>query len=155
MDYKEIDLYKFSTSVFNNSCKLPMSIQLTVEDDKDILDIFEMLIIIFTEGMKNKFGNYESNKNMLIVDLDNLTKDNFEKINLYFNSFGFNCIYQVTDYNDFSITNYQVDDILIDTINISQKRTIINENTKLSNIKYTIKTNSDNVYTIYFDFYKQ
>ena len=46
MDYKEIDLYKFSNNVFTNSCKDPMSIQLTVEDDKDILDIFEMLIII-------------------------------------------------------------------------------------------------------------
>ena len=154
MDYKEIDLYQFSTNVFTNSCKDPMSIQLTVEDDKDILDIFEMLIIIFTEGMKKKFGNYDSSKNMLIVDLDYLTPDDFSKINQYFNSFGFNCIYQVTNYNDFSISNYQIEDIIIDTRNISQKKSVINQNTKLSNIKYTIKSNSDIVYTIHFDFYQ-
>ena len=62
MDNNEIDLYKLSEDIFNNNCKSRGSIQLTVEDDKNIKDIFEMLLIMFTEGMKIKYGYYDGVK---------------------------------------------------------------------------------------------
>ena len=152
-NYTEIDLIKFSEYVFNNNCKDPQTIQLTVQEDQDLLDIFEMLLIIFTEGMKNKFGVYNTETNKVSVNLEDLSKSDFNKINQYFNSFGFNCFYEIINYYDYNSYRHHIDDIIINTTNLSEKKNVLTQNTKLLNIKYTIKC-KELVYIIYFDFYK-
>ena len=145
----EIDLYKLSEDIFNNNCKSRGSIQLTVEDDKNIKDIFEMLLIMFTEGMKIKYGYYDDVKKKIIVDLDNINDKKFMNINEYFNSFGFDCYFDKISYIDY----LNGKDSFPLKINITDKNinNLINKDTKLADIKYTIKT-ENNIYSIYFDF---
>lgn len=147
MNSDDIDLQKLTDYIFDNNCKEPGSIQLTVEDDKNIRDVFEMLLILFTEGMKKKFGKYDK-KNIMTVNLESLSEKDFAHFNRYFNSIGFNCFYSAVSHQDYWYNELFPDKFNINDDNIDN---IINSYTKLSQIKYTIKC--DNlIYSIYFDF---
>jgi hypothetical protein len=61
-------------------------------DTTNLRHLFESLLIIFTNGMKFLFGNDNG-----IVELDNLSPDNIELFQKYFNSMGFLFYFDVFD----------------------------------------------------------
>jgi len=81
---------KIARSIFNKPPGKPSSISLAIEEDMDIKEIFEMLLMIFTEGMKILYGNEEEK-----VDLNALREQDFIKVQDYFKSMGFVCNYKV------------------------------------------------------------
>ena len=81
---------KIANTVFNKDPKPPGSISLAISEEMSIKEIFEMLLMIFTEGMKILFGD-DSSK----VDLNNLKEKDFILVQEYFKSFGFMCNYKV------------------------------------------------------------
>ena len=81
---------KIAKMVFKKSPAKPSSISLAIEEEMDVKEIFEMLLMIFTEGMKILYGNEEGK-----VDLNSLKENDFIKVQEYFKSFGFICNYKV------------------------------------------------------------
>ena len=76
-----MDPISFSNNIFNESPKDPNSIQLELED-MDMGDLFEFLLIVFTNGLQQLYGNDDKK-----VDLSVMTEDQFKNMNAYFNSF--------------------------------------------------------------------
>lgn len=81
---------KIAKTVFTKDPKPQGSISLSINEEMSIKEIFEMLLMIFTEGMKILFGD-SSGK----VDLNNLKEKDFILVQEYFRSFGFICNYKV------------------------------------------------------------
>jgi hypothetical protein len=81
---------KIARTIFNKELKPPGSISLAIEEEMSIKEIFEMLLMIFTEGMKILFGDSNGK-----VDLNGLKEKDFILIQEYFKSFGFVCNYTV------------------------------------------------------------
>jgi hypothetical protein len=88
------DLNELCNNLFNNEVQ-----------DENVIDIefglnnykelFEELIMIFTEGMKILFGDIKKQ-----VNLNSLSKEQFNLINRYFKSFGFKLeIIKIMNYN--------------------------------------------------------
>ena len=61
-------------------------------DTTNLSQLFESLLIIFTNGMKFLFGNQSG-----VVELDKLSTDNIELFQKYFNSMGFLFYFDVFD----------------------------------------------------------
>lgn len=92
-----MDILDITKEIFNKPIKKPFEIHLDFSDpNKDSKDsgnldfLFKQLLIIFTEGMKILYG--DNNKK---VNLTVLTETDFEKVNRYFNSFGFRISYHI------------------------------------------------------------
>jgi len=83
------DAQTIARNIFSKPVKAPGTVAFTVDEDMDLKEIFEMLLMIFTEGMKILFG--EDGK----VDLNSRTEKDFIKVQEYFKSFGFMCNYKV------------------------------------------------------------
>ncbi len=81
---------QIANKIFNKPPGAPKSVALTVDEEMDMREVFEMLLMIFTEGMKILFGNEEGK-----VDLNARTEKDFVKVKEYFYSLGFNCEYKV------------------------------------------------------------
>lgn len=105
-----MDPTTFSDNLFDNPVKESHSIQLETED-MDMGDLFEFLLLVFTNGLRKLYGN-ENNK----VNLGDLSKEQFEKVNKYFNSIGFDCTYvaypleveKKIDFNKLSYRNVEI-----------------------------------------------
>ena len=86
-EYKEGDHQDFIIYLFSNSPKGVGEVKLELplnEPDKNLgLHVFEQLLMIFVDGLKYFYG--ENNK----VDINNLTKDDIEKVNEYFLSMNY------------------------------------------------------------------
>ena len=124
-----------SQKIYESEPKEPKSIQIEfseneIKRDVDInKQIFDMLLEIFHDGMKKYYSKND------IVNLDELTDSNFEKIREYFWSVGFDVFY---------------------TLKIDNK--IVHKNdskNKKSDLKdYYINLKKENrIYQIYFDYY--
>lgn len=124
-----------SQKIYESEPKKPKSIQIEfsendIKRDVDInKQIFDMLLEIFHDGMKKYYSNND------IVNLDELTDSNFQKIREYFWSIGFDVFY---------------------TLKIDNK--IVHKNdskNKKSDLKdYYINLKKENrIYQIYFDYY--
>lgn len=83
------DAKTIARNIFTKEVKAPGTVAFTVDEDMDMKEIFEMLLMIFTEGMKILFG--QDGK----VDLNARTEKDFIKVQEYFKSFGFVCNYKV------------------------------------------------------------
>jgi len=81
---------EIALKIFEGSPKSPGSISFGINDEMDLKEIFEMLLMVFTEGMKIRHGD-ENDK----VDLNSLREADFQKFQAYFVSFGFNCLYRI------------------------------------------------------------
>lgn len=131
-----MDPISFSNNIFNESPKDPNSIQLELED-MDMGDLFEFLLIVFTNGLQQLYGNDDKK-----VDLSVMTEDQFKNMNAYFNSFGFDCVYLI----------YPIEaETMIDFNKISYKNTEINNDTNLDDLCLPIKVN-DKIYVFGFKF---
>jgi len=86
----ENDFDDIINNIFSNSPKDSKSIQLIFDDIKDDQLLFKKLVEILVKGMKILFSNNNEN-----VNIQELTDDDFVKLNLYFRSFGFNISYNI------------------------------------------------------------
>ena len=133
MDNK-IDIAKLIDYIFSKNNPQPNSIQVSfIEENEndDIESLFEIILTVFTEGMKKFYGqNINGN---IIVDLEKLQDKDFQKINTYMNSFGINCTYKA----------FSNDEVIEQSIVINKK--------VLSDYIFTIKCKNF-TYSIIFDY---
>ena len=136
---KELDLDELIDTLFNNPPKEPKAFGISfVNKDSmtDLKEVFENLLILFTEGMKILYGNNDK------VNLDTLTENDINNFNKYMNSIGLKLLVDIRvleeginqDYSKFKYTN----------INITSR-------TKLNELKLPFLTQR-RVYIISFDF---
>lgn len=129
---KEMDVYEISNMLFNNKLS-----------DSDIFDIysedlktyFEMLVIIFTEGLKFFFGNQGK------VDINKLSLDDFEKINTYLKQIKVNANLTIFSLEEWCNQKYNV--LNYDKIKITNM-------TKLNELNFIIESNY--IYVINFSY---
>lgn len=134
-----MDPTSFADKIFIESVKSPCSIQLEGFQDMNMGDLFEFLLIVFTNGLRVLYGD-DNGK----VELDQLTPDQFDKVNQYFHSFGFDSVYLiypivVEDQIDFQKLSYQDKEITPET--------------DLTDLCFPIKV-KDKIYVIAFNFYR-
>ena len=129
-DAKSIDIDDLIDKIF---CKYPQQ-EKTINllfDTKNLKEVYENLIELYVKGLKKLYGEDD------MVFLDKMNVKDFDKMNMYMNSIGFNSHYKI-------IFNYEPDIIKYDKMTI-------NNNTKLEDMKYYFKINND-YYLIYFSF---
>jgi len=124
-----------SQKIYESEPKEPKSIQIEfsendIKRDVDInKQIFDMLLEIFHDGMKKYYSNND------IVNLDELTDSNFEKIREYFWSVGFDVFYTL-----------KIDNKLVHKNDSKSKKSDLKD--------YYINLKKENrIYQIYFDYY--
>lgn len=127
---ENIEVEDLIEKIFGNYPKQEKTIQLSFETT-NLKEVYENLIEIYVKGLKKLYG--EGDK----VFLDKMNVKDFDKMNKYMNSIGFNSHYKI-------FFNYEPDIIKYDKI-------IINTKTKLEDMKYYFKINND-YYLIYFSF---
>jgi hypothetical protein len=136
---KELGLEELIDTLFNNPPKEPKSFGIAFinkDNITDLKEVFENLLILFTEGMKILYGNNGT------VNLDTLTENDINSFNKYMNSIGLKLLVDIRileeginqDYSKFKYSN----------INITSR-------TKLNELKLPFLTQKK-VYIISFDF---
>ena len=154
---QEVDDNSFVNMVFKNNPK-PLKYYDVTFEAKDSLDLFENLLDIFTKGCVILYG--ENNK----VNLNKLNMDDFNNLNMYFNSFGINLHFKINHISQISkIDNYvydykpinqnEIDKLYLDKIDQSD---LVNykfcKTNKLVDYKYQLRSD-DLMYIIYFSFF--
>ena len=87
----EIELEDLVLTLFSKPPGEPNSQKISF-DTSDLKQLFESLLIIFTNGMKYLFGNQNG-----VVDLDKLSSEDIELFQKYLNSMGFLFYFDVFD----------------------------------------------------------
>jgi hypothetical protein len=131
------DAQTIARNIFTKPVKAPGTVAFTVDEDMDLKEIFEMLLMIFTEGMKILFG--EDGK----VDLNSRTEKDFIKVQEYFKSFGFMCNYKV--YLPSQCTDINFESRKYNNVTMTPK-------TKLKDLRLPLKC-GPRVFEISFDFF--
>ena len=132
---KEININNFIEYLFNTKNPEPNSIVASFINESannDLEGLFQILLTIFTEGMKKFYGKNIDSR--VVVNLEELNEKDFIKINKYMNSFGINCKYSVNPNNT----------IINQVININKEQ--------LSDYSFLIKCDNY-TYNIEFDYY--
>jgi len=133
-----MDPVSFSKKIFMKEPENKCSIQLHINNDEmDMGDLFEFLLLVFTNGLRILYGN-DNEK----VDLSTLNSEQFTKVNQYFNSFGFDTSYVVYPKESEHVINFS---------ELSYKNTEITNETKLEDLCFPIKVH-DKIYVIGFLF---
>jgi len=101
------------------------------------LHIFQELLMIFTDGMKYLFGDGNN------INITNVTKENMDMINKYFESMGFHAFVE-----EFTVHTY-LDNMKLPNYFTNQE--LIKDDTPLKDIYYETYVD-DLIYRIYFDF---
>lgn len=116
-------LENFIEKLFSEPPKEPWTVQLDLHtNDTSPMAIAEFLSVVFTKGTVYLFGDDEGQ-----VNLSSLTDENFGLIKQYFNSFGFDILYQVMQM-PFESTRFVSHGTLLRDINLhkwSEGRTYI------------------------------
>jgi hypothetical protein len=136
---KNMDAYEIADNLYNDNIISPNDI-VTIENC-DLKIYFEMLIIIFLEGLY-KFCRYSINENHKF-DLNSIKPNDITKINSYFNKINvkFNfTLFNMDDWFNTNITKYK-----------SYEKIEIDSNTKLEEL-YAIFYVHPNVYVVNFMF---
>jgi len=100
-----MDILEITRAIVSQPPKESNSIQLDFSDvDHDISskELFETLLMMFTEAMKILHGDSNGR-----VNLGNVTHEDFNKINEYFHSFGFNVNYNIRPLNEIEQPDYK------------------------------------------------
>lgn len=106
-------------------------------EDMDMGDLFEFLLIVFTNGLKYLHGDSNGK-----VDLSKLSEEQFGKVNQYFNSIGFDSTYVVYP---------KEAEKMIDFNKLSYRNAEITISTKLDDLCFPMKI-GDKIYVIGFKF---
>tara|TARA_B110000037_G_scaffold188216_2_gene219365 strand:+ start:789 stop:1211 length:423 start_codon:yes stop_codon:yes gene_type:complete len=137
MNEEEIESNNFIQKIFNESPKCQNSIRIEFSNYMNVKELFEFLISFITSGSKILFSN-----NIGKVNIDSWTDTEYNMLNKYCNSIGFN----------FILDKYNIDDIdIIDFNKMSYKKLLITNNTKLKLLKLPIKC-LNNVFVFSFNF---
>ena len=128
-----IDLDNFVEKIFTCSIKPKNTYNLQV-DITNIKDLFEMLLMVFTKGMKILYGNTG------VVVLKNISETQLYKMKDYFLSIGYKLNIQI--YNEIEYASKNI---------IKYSNYNINNKTKLSELVLPFKSENI-VYIISFDF---
>ena len=133
IDGEHSDFIKY---IFNSEPQAVKSIKLELDPplkNKNIgLHIFEQLLQIFVDGLKFKYSINGK------VDINQLTKNDLNKMKLYFKSFGFT-------------VNINILNKFIPKKNPFIDKDLIKQNTKLNEFFYDLNRNNL-IYRISFDF---
>ncbi len=100
-----MDILEITRTIVSQPPKEPNSIQLDFSDAEQNVtskELFETLLMMFTEAMKILYGDLNGK-----VNLANVTHEDFNKINEYFHSFGFNVDYNIRPLNDIEQPDYR------------------------------------------------
>ena len=92
-----MDSLEIIRTIISEPPKPANSIQLEFSDIENNItskELFELLLMMFTEAMKVLYG--ENGR----VELSKISRNNFNRINEYFNSFGFTINYEILPEND-------------------------------------------------------
>lgn len=133
MDPKEL-----AEKIFTKELKDAKSYALRLDEDDTltVLELFEFLLMVFNYGMKILFGDDDGK-----VDLANVSDEDFEIVNRYYNSFYFKCMYVV-----YPIETTQH----VDFNKLSYKNVKITKETRLSDLALPIMV-KEKVFVIGFD----
>ena len=130
---------KIAKNIFTKDVKPPGSVCFSVDEDMDVKEIFEMLLMIFTEGMKILYAEEDGR-----VNLNARTEKDFIKVQDYFKSMGFICNYKVYLPSQTSTINFE-----------SRKYTnvTITDKTKLKDLRLPLRC-GPRIFEISFDFFQ-
>ena len=87
----EVDLEQLVISIFSEPPGEPRSKTISF-DTSDLRQLFESLLIIFTNGMKLLYGNSSG-----VVELENLGEENINLVQQYYESMGFRFFFDIYD----------------------------------------------------------
>ena len=142
-EYKDGSGDEFTKFIFSSNPKEKNTVKLELNPcQKNIkigLHLFQELLMILTEGMKFLYSN-ENEK----VDISELTEENIELLNRYFQSFGF-----MIKIETFDIKQYLEN---IKLPNYFKDQHLIQDDTLLKDIYYEI-TIKYIIYRLSFDFF--
>lgn len=131
---------EISKNIFSSSPKDAHSIQLDFPPETTLVESFQTLLEIFTEGMKILHGDSNGK-----VNLCGLTEDDFMEFKKYFHSFGYECLYKIFDYQE--ALNDNVD---FEAMKYTNKK--ITPYTRLEELLFPLRIDT-RVYVIYFSNY--
>ena len=142
-----MDIYNLAKVIFNKKPEQNNSILVQFENIKKMDELFETLIIFFTEGMKIHYINSDNNK----VDLNKLKWEDFYTIKKYFKSINIqlNILKYRMETNNQFISCYETGDSIDFTSNMLLNYKQINSN-DLKDYKFNIKVNKY-LYVIFFN----
>ena len=87
----EVELEELIISIFSEPPGEPRSRTIAF-DTNNLKQLFESLLIIFTNGMKLLFGNSQG-----VVELENLSEENITLVQSYYESMGFRFYFDIYD----------------------------------------------------------
>ena len=87
----EVELEELIISIFSEPPGEPRTRTITF-DTNNLKQLFESLLIIFTNGMKLLFGNSRG-----VVELENLSEENINLVQSYYESMGFRFYFDIYD----------------------------------------------------------
>lgn len=128
---EEMDAYEISEKIFNTN-NIPCNFTI---HNTDLLNYFEMLLLITTEGLKKFYG--KNNK----VDIDKLSYNDINKINTYLKKINIKMILNYFNRDEWE-NNYKKF--------IPYNKITISDSTKLDELYYII--HPSNIYVINFIF---
>lgn len=104
MENQELDIEELVNNIFNRSPKPANSIQLQFVDNLSMKEIYEFLLLFFTNGAKYKFGLDKSDPNTKI-DITSWTSKEINLMKEYFASISFKLEYEICHINNFNKKN--------------------------------------------------
>lgn len=131
---------EISKQIFSSNPKDSHSIQLEFPPETTMIQCFQSLLEIFTEGMKILHGDLNGK-----VNLSQLTEDDFYQFKTYFRSFGYECLYKIFDYHQ-----AVEDGVDFESMKFTNKK--ITPYTRLEELLFPLRID-DTVYVIYFSHY--
>lgn len=87
----EVDLEELVISIFSEPPGEPRSRTIAF-DTSDLRQLFESLLIIFTNGMKLLYGNSSG-----VVELENLEEESINLVQQYYESMGYRFFFDIYD----------------------------------------------------------
>ena len=129
----ELDAYEIANKVFSQNGELDNNFTF---EDVDLKTLFEMLLIIFTEGLK-KFHGKEDNT----VNLCELTQEDLNNMNNYLKKINIKA--------DLKVYDYFMWNLYLEGVTKPYTEIEINNETSLRDLKYIFKR--DKVFVIFFE----
>lgn len=129
----ELDAYEIANNVFSNNGELDNNFTF---ENVDLKTLFEMLLIIFTEGLKKFYGKEDNT-----VNLCELTQEDLDNINNY--------LKKIKIKADLKVYDYFVWNLYVQGVTKLYTEIEINNQTLLGDLKYIFKR--DKVFVINFE----
>ena len=134
---QELELEALTKKIFSTEPQKKFSIQIKF-DTSNIKELFESLLMIVTQGMKQLFGDSQGKVNLIQI-----STEEFKYFNQYLHSFGMEMLVEIETYQ-FSKSYEQM----------KYHNYPVTPKTELSELKFPILQDNGSVFIISFDFYR-